>query len=160
MAVPRGSERVVVATMGAVRSVAVGAAVWMAAVQEAVVVEGTFSGAVGLATVATESAVEGSATVVAGSGVVAEALPVAAGAAVAAATAMEVVVTVAVVGGWAAVGWVVVEVAMAVVVVVVTVVVAVAILVARLRRQADQRGRTGQQTECCDHFRWGPARSM
>ena len=138
MAVPRGSERVVVATMGAVRSVAVGAAVWMAAVQEAVVVEGTFSGAVGLATVATESAVEGSATVVAGSGVVAEALPVAAG---------------------AAVGWVVVEVAMAVVVVGVTVVV-VAILVARLRRQADQRGRTGQQTECCDHFRWGPARSM
>ena len=67
MAVPRGSERVVVATMGAVGSVAVGAAVWMAAVQEVVVVEGTFSGAVGLATVATESAVEGSATVVAGS---------------------------------------------------------------------------------------------
>ena len=41
MAVPRGSERVVVATMGAVRSVAVGAAVWMAAVQAAVVVEMT-----------------------------------------------------------------------------------------------------------------------
>ena len=54
MAVPRGSETVMVATMGAV---AMGAAVWMAAVQEVVVVEGTFSGAVGLATVATESAV-------------------------------------------------------------------------------------------------------
>ena len=78
MAVPRASETVVVATMGVA----------------AMVAEGTFSGAVGLATVATESAVEGSATAVAGSGVIAEAVVVAVAVAVAA-----VAVAVAV-AGW------------------------------------------------------------
>ena len=131
MAVPRASETVVAA----------------------MVAEGTFSGAVGLATVATESAVEGSATAVAGSGGIAEAVVVAAAMAVAAVAAVAVatVVEATVVGmGVEAMAMGVEAMAMAgailVAVVLTAAVLVAAILVAHFRRQAGQKGQTGQRT--------------
>jgi len=135
MAVPRASETVVAA----------------------MVAEGTFSGAVGLATVATESAVEGSVTAVAGLGAVAEAVAVSEAVAVAAAVAVAVAAVATVVE--ATVVGMGVE-AMARAVVLTAAVLVAAILVALLNRQADQKGQTGQRTGRCDQCRGGLQRRM